>query len=160
MLSAHLNRLTLLNAPKDGWRCLSAYCWQFVWLANKQGNSRAANDLEGGNNRCVCSSVCLRMCAVRRVCGAVAPPYVCTGGYMWIHCMCSAAYYMDLTSSPVWSLLLGINHGDLWHANPFEVIHRAVLTTFRYTVGLACQKCPFIQLISQHHLQGCIMYST
>lgn len=45
-------------------------------------------------------------------------------------CVYSAAYYMHLTSSLGWSFLLGINHGDLWQANPAEVIHGAAFMTF------------------------------
>lgn len=43
----------------------------------------------------------------------------------------STAYYMHLTSSHGWSLLLGINHEDLWQANPAEVIHGTAFMTFR-----------------------------
>lgn len=45
-------------------------------------------------------------------------------------CVYVAEYYMHLTSSHGWPLLLGINHEDLWQANPAEVIHGAAFVTF------------------------------
>lgn len=134
LLSTHLNQLAPPYAPKDGWLCLSAFCWQFVLVISKQGDSCAANDLGGKNDICVYSSVCLCVRADRHALGHVAPCLCVLAARAGTGensvCVYSTAYYMQLTSSHGWSLLPGINHGDLWQANPAEVIHGAAFMTF------------------------------
>lgn len=86
---------------------------------------------------CVCVCVCVRLyvctcvCAVRHSCGLVASrPCAQADTSEYVVCVYWAAYCMHLTSSHGWSLLLGINHGHLWQANPAEVIHGAAFMTF------------------------------
>lgn len=85
---------------------------------------------------CISMYVCLYVA----LCLCVLAAQAGTGEYS--ECVL-AAYCMHLTSSHGWSLLPRINHGDLWQANPAEVIHGAAFMTFHSGTQLGpLAQCP------------------
>lgn len=102
--------------------------FRFSWFQENKGIT-TTNDLEVENNISPCISI-ISLC-------------IYVFGETWLYlCKCvivvnagtaeqdSAEYLMHLTSPHGWSLLLGINHGDLWQASRTVVIHGTAFMTF------------------------------
>lgn len=100
--------------------------FRFSWFQENKGIT-TTNDLEVENNISLCISI-ISLC-------------IYVFGETWLY-LCvivvnagtaeqdSAEYLMHLTSPHGWSLLLGINHGDLWQASRTVVIHGTAFMTF------------------------------